>query len=454
MSSDATPLGERGPQRDPWLLVAMAGGLLLRVAAALWLDGEMRPRNDEIVYLRQAAALRETGGLETGFFVRPPLYFLLIASIGAISDLFGVGVSLAVKLVQCVAGVAAALPVYASARRIAGTRAARLAVAFLMLDPTLVAYCHLLWPEAFFLLVVSVVFNGVAGLEQRSRLRAAALGSVAGLALLLKPAFGLFALLLAGHWVWRLGLRRAALLLLVFGGAAALVVSPWVLRNQLRYGPAIVFENQGPYNLWMGNDPAPPREILGEWKALPDPVTRSRVGSQRGLDAIAANPARFASNTAVRALNLWGLEFFALRHAIIGGYGAASREGLLLAFWVLQLGWALTLFSAAAGARTASRDPTLRLLMLYAAVFTAVVATMVTTTRFRVPFALPLAICAGIGIDRLLSGRLRRWDAAAVAAAAALLALSFSRSLFTRLASGDFEEVHELARLSWRFFRY
>jgi len=55
-----------------------------------------------------------------------------------------------------------------------------------------------------------------------------------------------------------------------------------VIRNQLRYGPEIVFENQGSYNLWAGNARESVGEVTAEWNALPDPVTRSRVGMERG----------------------------------------------------------------------------------------------------------------------------------------------------------------------------
>jgi 4-amino-4-deoxy-L-arabinose transferase-like glycosyltransferase len=439
---------------DPWLLGLLGLGLALRAGTALLLDAGMRPRGDEVTYLAQAAALRETGALETGHFVRPPLYFVLLAAIGSVADLFGLRPGLAAKLLQALAGAAAAIPVYRCALRLGGRRVARFAAAFLLLDPTLIAYTHLLWPETFFLLLVAILFERLAGLSARGPLRIAGLGVLAGLALLLKPAFGLFTLLLAGHWLRCFGWRATLRLVLLFGGAAAVVVSPWLVRNQLRYGPSILLENQGPYNLWIGNDPAPPRKILEQWKALPDPLTRSRVASQRGLDAIVAAPGEFATRSGVRAANLWGLEFFVVRHIVIGGYGPTSREALLAAFWTIQAAYALALLCAALGLRSAWRDPTLRLLLVYAASFTAIVALMVTTTRFRVPFAFPLAIASGACLDLLLAHRWRRSDATALAAAVGLLAFSFTRPLFATLASGEFDRVGELARWSWRFFRY
>ena len=106
---------------------------------------------------------------------------------------------------------------------------------------------------------------------------------------------------------------------LVLGLAAMTVVTPWVIRNQLRYGPAIILENQGPYNLWIGNEPTPAPRILAEWNAIGDPVERSRTGMERGLAAIRSDPAAFLQRSALRAVNLWGLEFFVVRHIVTGG---------------------------------------------------------------------------------------------------------------------------------------
>ena len=40
---------------------------------------------------------------------------------------------------------------------------------------------------------------------------------------------------------------------------ASIVFSPWVIRNQILYGPSILLENQGPFNLWVGNATISPK---------------------------------------------------------------------------------------------------------------------------------------------------------------------------------------------------
>jgi len=445
----------RAALADRWLLALIACGLLVRVALAVLLSDDMRLQDDEFAYAKQAQQFVNTGEFDTGWFVRPPLYFLFLAATQWLAPLLPFSWPLVAKLLQCVASAATVLPIYLSAQRIAGARAARLAAAFFLFDPTVIAYTHFLWPETLFLLAVALVFHGVSTLDRGSFWRELSLGVITGLAMLLKPVFGLFTLILAADWLLRLGWRPALRRALIFGGAAALTIAPWVIRNQLLYGPSIIIENQGPFNLWVGNAPIPPKQVLREWRQLDDPVTRSRVASQRGFEAIADDPGRFARQSVVRALNFWGFEFFAIRYITIGGYGDVPRGTLLLVFWVVQLGWALSFCCAAVGISTAGRDPTLRLILLYTAVFTLLVSAMVTTTRFRVPFAFWICIAAGVGADRLIVRRATRRNLAfAILATALLLGASASRPMFRKFISGDFDTAADFDRPGWRNFRY
>jgi 4-amino-4-deoxy-L-arabinose transferase-like glycosyltransferase len=437
---------------DRWLVAAIAVALLLRVTLVAVLDGEMTLIGDENLYLKMAKNLLETGRLETGGFVRPPLYFLFLALMGAVAG--PTWWVLAANLVQCIASCATALPVYRSALRIGGVRAARIAAVFLLFDPTLIAFSHLLWPETLFLLAVAIVFDGVVGLDATQVRRAVGLGALTGAAMLLKPVFGIFTLVLAVDWLRRLGLVGALHLALIFGGTAAVVISPWVVRNQLRYGGSIVLENQGSYNLWSGNAKEGP-QVLAEWRRLDrDPRVRNRVATERGMRAIREDPERFVEMSGRRALNFFGFEYFAVRHLAVGGYPEMPRSALLVCFWIIEAGWALALLSAAVGLGPVSRDPTLRLVLIYALLFVALVSTMVVTTRFRVPFTFVTAIAGGIGVDRLLRRRVGWRSLVLAACAVAVLAISASRPVFLQLFRADFETREQLVNKEWILFRY
>jgi hypothetical protein len=449
-----TDRNEQSPLADRWLLGLIASGFGLRVVAAVLIDPDMHFRGDEYIYVRHARELLETGKLETGWFVRPPLYFVFMAATHLLADTLAVSWTLLAKFLQCVASAATAIPVYAGARRIAGTRAARFAAAFLLFDPTLIGYTHLLWPETLFTLLVAIVFDGVSDLDRRSAARSLFLGTMTGLAMLLKPVFGLFALLWAGSWLLHLGWSRTLRHTLLVGGAALLVISPWVIRNQLRYGPSIVLENQGPYNLWIGNSKQPPKQVLRDWRHLGDPVYRSEIATDLGIEAIRDDPSGFTRNYFSRMVNLWGLEFFVFRHVVMGGYGGQTRLWLQATFWSLQVGWALSLLAACAGLSYGSRDPTIRLLLVYAFSFTVMVAALVGTTRFRVPFAYLIAILAGVGLDRAIARRLTRRSIAAVCLAGSLLCVSAAKPLFWKVITNDFVDPRDLDETDWIYFRY
>lgn len=441
--------------RDRWLLGLMAAGLSLRLVLALVLHPDLVPKGDEGAYLHAARAIAATGTLETGSdFVRPPLYFAMLGGAAALLGKLSLPWVLVVRLLQCVLGVLTAVPVYRSTRRIADRRAALLAAAFLLFDPTLIAYSHLIWPETVYLFAAALAFDGAARLDPARPGRSAALGVGLGLAMLLKPVFGLYAAVLCAGWWLRLDARAALRLTLVVAVCATASVAPWVARNVVRYGPAILIENQGPYNLWIGNDPQRPDRVLFEWKRLADPVERSRVGTQRGLAAIANDPRAFLRNGVRRTVNLWGLEFFVVHHLVIGGYGEVSKTGFLTAFYVIQLAHLVALLFAALGVARVAGDPTLRGVLAYAGLLSLVTFATVATTRFRVPFAFPISISAGVGLGACLD---RRWDARAwlpLLLAVGLLAVSASRPLFVEIALGRFQDAAQLDTVERRFFRY
>ncbi len=439
---------------DPYLWALLGAGLVLRVGATLLTNDVAELIADDKSYVERVEQFMRGDGFSMRGFVRPPLYFGLLSLIWQLSDWLGIDWVLATKLLQCVAGTATAIPVYASAVAMAGSRTARFAVAFLVLDPTLIAYTHLLWPDIVYSLIVAIVFDGVRRLTPERASRAIVLGVLTGAALLLRPVFGLFALMLAASWLIRLGPKPALRLVVMVGGTAAVVISPWVVRNQLLYGPTIVIENLGPYNLWVGNDPRRPTRVFAEWLSLGDPVVRSQVGVAMGTKAIADDPARFASRYVRRAINLWGFEYFVIRQMSFNGYGVMEKDRFLFIFWLVQIGYTVSFLTAAIGLPTSFRDRDFRLLVVHAGLFTLAIAAMVSTTRYRVSLQFVLAIASGIGLSHLIDRRIGRKEWVALGLAILLLLTSANRPLFRRIGSGDFEQVEELGRPAWSFFRY
>lgn len=439
---------------DRWLVALVGVGFVLRAGFALFFDGRMELLNDDHVYANGAAGLLANGELDTGWFVRPPLYFLFVAFGQALSIPLPLGWWLMTALLQAAVGAATVVPVYAIARRLAGVAEARAAGVAIAINPTLVAFTHLLWPETLFTALVACVVALLPDLRPERAGRVVLAGALTGLAMLVKSSFGLLTPLLALSWCHQLGWRKGLEVSARFGLVAALVIAPWVVRNLKLHGPSVIIENPGAYTLWEGNDLRPAGEILAEWRALPDPATRSQVALREGMARIGDDPARFARMVPHKAAQLWGPEFFVTRQAILGGYGEVSRAGLLTSFWLLQLGWLLVLATAAAGLRAGWRAPWFRPVILYAGVLTLVVSLLVSTTRFRVPLLAPLCALSGVGAVLLARGRARAPEWIAVALAVGFLAVVAQRPVFRVLVRGEFGHPAELRHEDWMKFRY
>lgn len=448
------PVADASAWRSDRVFLALSfAGLALRVVFAVWTDSFNRFLADDLLYLQKAEEWRQTGVLETGALERPPGYFGFLY---LLSFPTGTGSTwhVCAKVIQAIAGAAAAVPIYALGDRVAGRTAGRIATGLYAFDPTMIAYCGMLWPETLYTLLTMIVFWRTALLEPGQIARPITLGVLTGLAMLLKPAIGAFTVLLAISWLFRFGWGGAIRLALVFATATALVLAPWVVRNQLRYGPSVLLENEGAYNLWMSSHPGEPREVFDMWHRLPDPVARARVGTERGWKGIVDDPTEWLRRSAVRGLNLWGLEWFITRNLALDAWGKIQVSTFLGWFWVLQLAYVPLLLAAAAGLRESWRDPHMKLLLSWMLVFTAVVAGLVATTRFRMPLHGLLAVLGGVGLTALAKRRLRLADGVAIAAAVGLLVLSFQRPLFQRITSGELTHVSQLDDSRWIFFWY
>lgn len=180
-----------------------------------------------------------------------PLYGFFLSPLYA---LFGRS-WLAVGLAQALVAVATAILVYELGRRVASNRVGLVGAVLTTLHPYVVWHdVHVNREVLDGLLAAGLALLTVVLAERRSWRLAAALGVVAGLAilgnarLLLLPAV----LVLYLGWRWwdaRATLRAAA----IVGVAAALSLAPWVIRNGVQVGCyAITTDSRA---LWKANNP-------------------------------------------------------------------------------------------------------------------------------------------------------------------------------------------------------
>ena len=190
---------------------------------------------------------------------KEPLYVLLLAGVNRLAG----GLALAIRLLQGFFGMSAAIGTTLVARKILGPgRRAVLAGMIVAVNPFLLFYdtrfIHPLSLDACgFLLVVGSLL-GPATASTRERLaHTIRAGLLAGLVLWERAA-----LIMAGLMSWiagwvmarhpdrRLILRRAVIWL----GVCALVLSPWLIRNQRVLGRPVVTSDFA-HIFWLGNNP-------------------------------------------------------------------------------------------------------------------------------------------------------------------------------------------------------
>jgi 4-amino-4-deoxy-L-arabinose transferase-like glycosyltransferase len=256
-------------------VLAVILGVVLRLAFSFgyWVGKPLT--HDEQEYLLLGRSLAEGRGFTyTGpdgaplpgeHFGRAPIYPLLLSGVIALTPgpqpsriapdeppvsprtLAGV------KIVQALIGGLTILLIARLAGHSGGKPAAVAAAGLAAVYPSLV------WTPAYVFseTAYSALALGVAvwlAYEQRSgasRWRLAAVGILAGIAVLTRPAM-IFFVALSLPWLWW---KRGALAAGAFVLGATLAIAPWTARNQVVYGRFVLVASEGGITFWTGNNP-------------------------------------------------------------------------------------------------------------------------------------------------------------------------------------------------------
>jgi Dolichyl-phosphate-mannose-protein mannosyltransferase len=211
-----------------------------------------KPVGDFAMYVESAAHLIKFGSFDAEYIFMPGYVFLL-----AVVQALGGG-WLACKLVGAVAGSLAAGAVYGIARRLWDSRPAALVAGLLCaLWPAGVAVSSVTGTDmpAGALVALGCYFL-LRDLPARPRRSAVLFGVFMGLATYIRAiALPLCALAIfcgrASGLAWKPALRKTAISCAV----AALLLSPWAVRNRLRYGEFFVADSHGGITALMGANP-------------------------------------------------------------------------------------------------------------------------------------------------------------------------------------------------------
>lgn len=418
---------------------------------------------DTATYVDLARQIADGGPLAVRqAFALSPLYVFFLAGI------FAVGGSLfTAKVVQIVLGTAAIALLFATTRRWFGTPSAYVAAMLATLTGLFTFYEVLILQAALdaFLTAAALYLVTRAVTETGAGVGAGwlvAAGIVVGCLALNRPnalAYGAFVaawLLMRGRGplrerraalpvdrtrTWGTALARAAL----FAGGIALVIAPNALRNYLVSGDAILVSSHGGLNFYIGNNAT----ATGTYQRLPD-ITPSMVGQIRDATVVAEratgrslSPGEVSSyfvGEAVRwmaghpldAIRLTARKVMLVLNAesvpLNYSYAYFSRDESTL-LRVLVIGPWLVIPLGVAGLVRASLGGPRDGFWAWAGfipIYAASVVAFFVSSRYRMPWLMPLCATAGAAVVGLTHAVTRReWSREPwTIAAAAVLAVA------------------------------
>ena len=223
--------------RNWWLVVIPFGALTVRLVYVLVIARAPTGVGGDAGFYETSANLIAHGhfyyrtivGHTSATAEHPPLYPLLLST----SSLLGASSLLAHRIVSCVVGVATVALIGLLGRRLIGRQTGIVAASIAALYPPFVAADGLVMSEPLFTAAVAAALLLALALRTRPTIaRSIGLGAVIGCAALARSEGWLLVPLLAWPAV---GLRMAGGLrrMIVATLAAAVVLAPWVLRNEV-----------------------------------------------------------------------------------------------------------------------------------------------------------------------------------------------------------------------------
>jgi hypothetical protein len=310
-----------GMERRRFVALALVLGLLVHGTFALLAmqNGWTHLRIDEVNVARRIQrglgfafnyyGLFDDGMVEGAFF--PPAY---VYNALVLLEVFESGRAIVVQNVLLSLGVSFCL--YALGRRLLCEGTARVALLASLVYPpffTRVGHGSPVYFKMFFMVLLVMALQR---LWTRGK-GAAVAGVLGGLLALAMPdvlvLLALFAAALLLRDRFGRGSLASAVVLLAVAGAT---ISPWTVRNRLRFGETCLVSSNGGFNFYMGNNPDTRGEVDyatvsaldealdGELRRA-DEFGRDRILYREGVRYIVENKAEAAGNFAKRAVLHW-----------------------------------------------------------------------------------------------------------------------------------------------------
>lgn len=356
---------------------------------------------------------------------RPPLYPLLLAAAGSILPW-----PAAVVTVNAIGAVLLVAGVWLLADHLGLRRFRRIAGFLAAIEPLLVQYAGQPMTESLFAGLVAIWLASATRTSTGWR-GDTLTGILFGLAVLCRPTLWPLAGLYGAVWSWRIGggIRagsvQAACRRLPWASvlAAALVVAPWTLRNQVTFGVPLLTTTHGGYTLLLANNPVFYRDVVSQpvetawpgdsllaWQTdlaaalhaelgpSAGEVAEDRIQSRWAWRYIREHPQAFLESMGYRIRSLWRL-------APQGSPATGLRIWLLRAVAGFYL--VLFLFAVVGLVRVFAAGNVARWLPLLMVLVTVQTVHLFywTDARMRAPLVPALVLLAAYGVQEFLTTR-------------------------------------------------
>ena len=389
-----------------WLMAIFLVALLMRFGAILEFDHT--PESDELAYKSMALNLAEGKGIVDSmgnhamYNVGYPLFVLYPVFLTLGEDLF------AVRAINALLGGLAVLLCYAVAKEAgAGRLGSLLAALFWATYLPASVYSVYLAKENLMIPIILAAFLFVLRLLKRpSFLSAVYCGVLFGLLALVGNA----AVSLGGALVLALVLspspsKQKSVYFATAVMCAALVASPWLIRNFQVLGSPVLNTNSG-FNLYTGNNPSATGMFVSiadtprgdTWHELRQEgeVHASQVLKDEAIDWIFANPSAFVGLAFKKAAYFW-------TPPLHQGKGKqSSLEKVIRVLWAAQF---FLLVIGALATLTVQQLRSREVALIWAAVasYTAVHMLFYVIFRYRLPIMPFLCVMAALSLSALVN---------------------------------------------------
>jgi 4-amino-4-deoxy-L-arabinose transferase-like glycosyltransferase len=360
-------------------------GLILRIGYVLTLEEHLK-FPDSVRYDALAQGISEGRGYPT--IATAPVYPFFLSLIYFI---FGRSFR-TVWIVQSVLDCISILLLYKIASKIINEKAGIIAGILYSLDPFLIFFSGLLLTETLFITVFLGFLLSLINLQKSSSIRYSLLcGVLLAIAALLKPFFLYFGivmflvLLLSNIRIYK---RIGVVFITTF-----ILMSPWVIRNLLRYETFILTTRGSGITLYESNNP---NATGGRgWKRIPDiqrilqmgEIERDNYTRKRAKEFIRNNPGRFLELIVEKQRRFW---------AIIPGF-EDYRTPL---FITISLLWTVPVYIFAITGFWKIKNKLFNLFPIWFPIllFTLMHTVILGSIRYRLPIMPLINLYAGVGI--------------------------------------------------------